>query len=68
MKTFYLVRNKDVSGISGVGKVAEGVEWDDGQVTICWLSKYHSIGVFDNILCLQKIHGHDGATEVVWDD
>ena len=68
MRTFRVVRHVDVSGISGTGTVAEGIEFDDGQVVICWLSKYHSIGIFDNILCLQKIHGHDGSTEVVFDE
>lgn len=68
MRTFNLVRTKDISGISGTGKVAEGVEFDDGQVAICWLSKYHSIGLFDNILCLEKIHGHRGSTRVKWLD
>lgn len=67
MRTFRVVRHVDVSGVSGTGTVAEGVEFDDGQVVICWLSKYHSIGVFDNLLCLQKIHGHNGDTEVVFD-
>lgn len=68
MRTFRVVRHKDMSGVSGIGTVAEGVEFDDGQVVICWLSKYHSIGVFDNILCLQKIHGHEGATVIEWDN
>lgn len=68
MRTFKLRRDKDLSGVSGIGYVAEGVEWEDGQVTICWLSKYHSIGVFDNIHCLEAIHGHDGATVIEWED
>lgn len=68
MRRFVMHRDKDHSGVSGVGNVAEGVEFDDGQVVICWLSKYHSIGVFDNILCLTKIHGHEGSTKVVWLD
>lgn len=68
VRTFKLIRTKDISGVSGTGAVAEGVEFDDGQVVICWLSKYHSIGVFDNILCLEKIHGHEGSTKVVFDD
>jgi hypothetical protein len=63
-----MVRSEDVSGISGVGDVAEGVEFEDGQVVICWLSKYHSIGVFDNLHCLEKIHGHEGKTEIKWLD
>jgi len=66
MKTFKLVRKEDISGVSGCGDIAEGVQWDDGQVTICWLSKYHSIAIFDNILCLEKIHGHEGSTEIIW--
>lgn len=66
MRTFVMSRKVDISGVSGTGNVAEGVEFDDGQVVICWLSKYHSIGVFDNILCLMKIHGHEGSTEIVW--
>ena len=68
MRTFKVVRRVDHSGVSGTGDVAEGVEFDDGQVVICWLSKYHSIGVFDNICCLQKIHGHEGDTIISWDD
>lgn len=68
MRRFVMAREKDHSGVSGVGNVAEGVEFDDGQVVICWLSKYHSIGVFDNILCLEKIHGHEGSTKVQWLD
>lgn len=68
MRRFYMVRKVDHSGVSGVGRVAEGIEFDDGQVVLCWLSKYHSIGVFDNVLCLQKIHGHEGDTTVEWID
>jgi hypothetical protein len=68
MRTFSLERSVDVSGISGTGTVAEGVEFDDGQVVICWLSKYHAIGVFDNIHCLEMVHGHEGSTKVVWSD
>jgi hypothetical protein len=34
MKRFHLFRNKDYSGISGVGVVAEGVEFTDGNKAI----------------------------------
>lgn len=68
MRTFKLVRDVDVSGVSGIGEVAEGVEFDDGQVVICWLSKYHAIGVFDNVHCLEQVHGHEGSTRVVWQE
>lgn len=68
MRRFYVNRSKDVSGVSGIGRVAEGIEWDDGQVTICWLSKYHSIGIFDNIHALEQVHGHEGSTVIEWVD
>lgn len=68
MRRFHLMRDKDISGVSGTGKVAEGIEWEDGQVGICWLSKYHSTAQFDNIRTLEAIHGHEGSTKVVWVD
>lgn len=67
MRTFKLVRSKDLSGVSGTGEVAEGVEFDIGKVVICWTSKYHSVSVFDTLHELEMIHGHEGATKVVFD-
>ena len=56
MRLFKLNRKRDISGISGTGIIAEGVEFSDGQVVMSWLGKYHSM----------EIHGHGGATELVW--
>lgn len=67
MRTFKLHRDKDLSGVSGTGDVAEGVEFDTGKVVICWLTKYHSVSVFDNVHTLEQVHGHEGSTKVVWD-
>lgn len=36
MEIFELVRNNDVTGISGVGVVAEGVIFSDGTVALRW--------------------------------
>lgn len=33
-RTFRLVRDEDVSGVSGTGAVADGVRWPDGTVTL----------------------------------
>lgn len=68
MRRFNLVRSKDISGVSGVGNVAEGVEFDTGKVVICWVSKYHSLGIFDTVHELEMIHGHENSTKVEWVD
>ena len=67
-RTFKLLRLKDVSGVSGKGIVAEGVEFHDDQVVLSWLGKYHSIAIHPNIKQLKKVHGHGGLTKVVWDE
>lgn len=36
MRVFELERLEDVSGISGTGIVAQGVEFDNGKVCIAW--------------------------------
>lgn len=67
MKTFKLVRKLDVSGVSGTGIVAEGVEFHDGQCVLSWFSQHHSVAVYPTVIDIIEIHGHSGATELVWD-
>lgn len=67
MRTFKLVRSEDLSGVSGVGEVAEGVEFRDGTVVISWLRKFHSLGVYENVEELIAIHGHEGRTVIKFD-
>lgn len=59
---------EDTSGISGVGNVAQGVEFDDGTCAMRWLTEHRSTAIYDNITDLIKIHGHNGATVVIWID
>lgn len=75
MRTFVLRRNKDVSGVSGVGTVAEGIEFSDGVVALRWLVPAGNPGsgnptsvVFHDrgVESVEKIHGHSGATQIVW--
>lgn len=68
MRRFYLQRTEDESGVSGTGRVAEGVEFDDGQCAMQWLSHKTSITFFRNIRNLKSIHGHGGKTKVIWID
>ncbi len=68
MRTFILRRKEDVTGISGTGIVAEGVEFSDGEVVIRWVvGDFRSTVVWaDGIAAVMAIHGHNGATEVEW--
>ena len=68
MRLFDLVRDEDISGISGTGKVAEGIEWSNGKVHMCWLGTLHTIEAADAIHIIEKIHGHGGRTRVVFRD
>lgn len=66
MKTFWLKRNIDVSGTSGTGIVAEGIVFSNGKCCLSWLTTMSSIAIYNNIMELEVIHGHSGATEVIW--
>jgi hypothetical protein len=68
MRRFYLNRMVDVGGISGTGHVADGVEFDDGQVVLSWKGRHHCISVWPSITDVTAIHGHEGATEIIWLD
>lgn len=65
-KVFYLERKKDVSGVSGLGIVATGVLFPSGKAVIEWLTFHSSMAIYQNIEDITKIHGHDGATVVVF--
>lgn len=65
-KTFDLVRHVDHSKVSGTGAVAEGFEFKNGKVALCWLGRFSSVNVYDSIDHVRHIHGHGGATEVVF--
>lgn len=67
MRTFILVRREDVTGVSGTGKVVEGVVFSDGSVVLKWVVGEHRSTVhWDSIESVLAIHGHDGKTELVW--
>ncbi len=69
MRGFVLQRDVDVSGVSGTGVVAEGVEFTDGRVAIRWIvGEHRSTVTWDSIDAVTAIHGHDGATQIRWVD
>jgi hypothetical protein len=68
MRSFLLRRTHDVSGVSGTGDVAEGIEFSDGTVALRWLSASPTSVVFHDrgVASVRMVHGHGGATQVVW--
>lgn len=69
MRLFHLERDIDVSGVSGTGVVARGVVFPDGSVAMRWdAGPDRSTVLWDSIDAAERIHGHGGATRIVWDD
>ncbi len=72
MRRFYLQRNQDASGVSGLGKVAEGCQFDNGWCALVWLTsadpddEVHAF--YHSVQRVEEIHGHSGMTSVVWID
>ncbi len=66
MRPFVLQRDEDVSGVSGVGVVAEGVEFSDGTAAMRWLSEHKSTAIYASIADLKTIHEHDGKSRVTY--
>jgi len=67
-RRFRLLRHVDVSGVSGTGVVAEGVEFSDGSAALRWHGDYPTTTVWESIGSLVAVHGHQGATVVEWID
>lgn len=68
MRRFELVRHEDVNGISGTGVVAEGVEFSDGRCCMRWMTDTASTAAYDSLDDLRAIHGHSGASTIVFLD
>lgn len=68
MRRFVLFRDHDVSGVSGTGHVANGVQFPDGTCVYRWATGTATTNVADCIEDIEAIHGHGGATRVVWID
>jgi hypothetical protein len=73
---FSLVRVKDASGVSGTGRILDGVLFHNGQVVICWRTDvegskhgHTSLGVYPSWDAFEFIHitSHPtNDTEVEW--
>ncbi|SFD13602.1 hypothetical protein [Streptomyces aidingensis] len=67
-RRFHLHRTVDVTGASGTGRVADGVMWPDGTVSIRWRGPRPSTVTWNNLADAEHVHGHGGHTTIVWDD
>lgn len=68
VRRVHLERDEDVSGVSGVGKVAYGCVFPDGAVVLRWDTEVSSTTIYNSVSDLLKIVGHGGRTRLVWDD
>lgn len=69
-RTFKMIRDEDVSGVSGIGLVAEGSLFSNGHVALSWVNTpYPTTTVHPGGLeSVMYVHGHGGRTRIVWDD
>ena len=65
-RLFHLFRAEDVSGVSGTGIIAEGVQFTDGTCVLRWLTDTASTQIYKTLAHVRRIHGHEGRTKVVW--
>lgn len=68
MRAFYLDRRVDASGISGTGRVAQGVIFDNGWVAMTWLTEHTSVCFYTSIEEVLAIHSHGDKTVVIMAD
>lgn len=68
-RRFRLVRDVDVTGVTGTGPVADGVMWPDGTASVRWRGDHPSIVFWDRGWeSVERIHGHGGHTRIEWVD
>jgi hypothetical protein len=70
-RVFAMIRRADETGISGVGRVLNGVVFPDGQTVIRWCvaGKPASTEIYDTFDAFMAIHvvSHpSNHTEIVW--
>jgi hypothetical protein len=76
-RTFEIHRDVDLTGISGVGVVADGCVFPDGTTVVRWREvggEHYERGVrattvvFPSVSAVEALHGHGGATRLVFHD
>jgi len=75
-RLFTLIRVQDESGVSGVGRVLDGVVFHTGQVVVCWRSDlnrdapgYSSLAIYPSWDAFLHVHVNphpQDATEITF--
>ena len=63
-----MIRDEDVSGVSGTGPVGEIVEFESGWVAVSFYgftADVPNVIVYSSLADAEKIHGHAGRTRLV---
>jgi hypothetical protein len=68
VKLFHLLRVEDESGVSGTGRIAEGVEFSDGQCVVKWNTAVRSLGIYESVEHIIRVHGHGGKTVMIFEE
>lgn len=62
-RVFTVIRRGDESGVSGTGRVLDGVIFHNGQVVVCWrgdvrpdTSGFSSLGIYPSWEAFKEIH------------
>lgn len=76
VQLFTVIRETDATGVSGVGRVLDGVVFHTGQVVVCWRSDvndpndgFSSLGVYPTWEAFAHVHidSHpENKTQVVF--
>jgi len=71
MKLYEMIRDEDVSGVSGTGPVGEIVEFESGWCAVSfygYTADVPNVIVYSKLSDAEKIHGHQGRTRLVQRD
>ena len=63
-----MIRDEDVSGVSGTGPVGEIAEFESGWVVVSfygYTADVPNVIVYSSLADAEKIHGHQGRTRLV---
>jgi hypothetical protein len=69
LKTFTVIRRGDESGVSGIGRVLNGVVFQDGACVIRWCSEVPSSVSYDSFEDFERVHitSHpENKSEIIW--
>ncbi|HRQ86862.1 MAG TPA: hypothetical protein PLY16_02005 [Candidatus Saccharibacteria bacterium] len=74
MKKFILIRNHDQGGVSGTGRVLDGVQFANGKVVVQWHTGKVGVGstaIWDTIDDFMSVHvtSHpENDSQIIWED